>query len=172
MGPEPPQDALVRIVTERLLLVACAPELAEALQANRGRAEEIVGAALPDGWPDEELSALLPIVGAWGLGFGVWIAVEQAQSVVVGSAGFQGGPQDGAVELGFGIHESHRNAGYATEAAGALVAWALRQSGVDEVTAQCERSNAASIRVLEKAGLQRNGERGPRLLWSARPPSG
>ncbi len=149
MGPEPPQDALVRIVTERLLLVACAPELAEALQANRRRAEEIVGAALPDGWPDEELSALLPTVGAWGLGFGVWIAVE----------------------LGFGIHESYRNAGYATEAAGALVDWALQQASVDEVTAQCERSNAASIRVLEKAGMERSDGRGPRLLWSARPPA-
>ena len=44
--------------------------------------------------------------------------------IVVGSAGFIAPPDDGTIELGYGIHADHRGAGYATEAATALVAWA------------------------------------------------
>ena len=162
----------MKIDTERLLLVACTLDLAEALQREPARAEALLDALLPDGWPDAELAELLPLYAARLradpalLGYGVWIAVERSEGGVVGSAGFTGRGSDGVVELGFGIHPSFRNAGYATEAASALVEWALAQEGVHEVVAECERENAPSVRVLEKIGLQRTGERGSVLLWS------
>jgi len=94
--------------------------------------------------------------------------VDPARGVVVGSAGFVGDPQDGKVELGYGIHPSFRRLGYATEASKALVDWALVREAVREVVAECERSNIPSVRVLEKVGMERHGERGSRVLWSSR----
>ena len=82
------------------------------------------------------------------------------------SAGFLGRPTaDGTVEIGYGVHGAHRNRGYATEAVRALVAWALGQEGVTRVTARCDPENAASVRVLEKAGLEREGEVGGLARW-------
>jgi len=154
----------VRLLTERLVLVPCIPELAHALQKDRGRAAEILGATLPDGWPDEELAGLLSIISPSEVEFAVWIAI--ADGVVVGSAGFHGEPRDGVVELGFGIHEPYRNTGYATEASSALIAWALEQPQVNEVVSECDASNTPSMRVLEKIGMARTGKRDNALLWS------
>jgi RimJ/RimL family protein N-acetyltransferase len=162
----------VKLETPRLLLQASSLELAEALQADLERAETILGASLPEGWPDAELAGLLPVYSAQlrndpsTLGFGVWIAVERESRVVVGSAGFVGPPQVGAVELGFGINPGHRNSGYATEAAGAVIRWALENPDVRQVRAECERTNAASVRVLEKLGLERTGAHGTLVTWS------
>jgi ribosomal-protein-alanine N-acetyltransferase len=159
---------VVRLSTEHLELIACKAELADALPNDRSRAEEILEAALPEGWPDEELMGLIPITGRTTLGYGIWVVVDRARGVVVGSAGFVGDPQDGEVELGYGIHPSFRGLGYATEASKALVDWALAQEDVREVVAECEQSNIPSVRVLEKVGLERHGERGSRVLWSSR----
>ena len=139
----------MRLATQRLVLVSCAPELAEALQKDRGRAAEILGAELPEGWPDEELTGLLSVIDLSAVEFAVWIAIA-----------------DGVVELGFGIHEPYRNAGYATEAARALIGWALEQPQVDEVVSECDEANTASMRVLEKIGMERTGKRDTALLWS------
>ena len=129
-------------------------------------------AALPDGWPDAELAELLPIYAKrlredpGGLGYGTWVLVERESRTVVGSAGFLGSPtSEATVELGYGIHPDHRNRGYATEAAHALVAWALGQEGVLRVTARCRPANAASLRVLAKAGLEQTGERDGLTRW-------
>ncbi len=78
---------------------------------------------------------------------------------MVGSAGFFGVPTaEGTVEIGYGVHPDQRNRGYATEAARALVAWALSQDTVARVTAHCRPANGASVSVLTKAGLAQSGE--------------
>jgi RimJ/RimL family protein N-acetyltransferase len=95
------------------------------------------------------------------------VLVERASRTVVGSAGFLGSPtSEGTVELGYGVHGEHRNRGYATEAARALVAWALVQDGVVRVTARCRPANAASIRVLGNAGLEQTGELDGLIRWA------
>jgi RimJ/RimL family protein N-acetyltransferase len=162
-----------RLETERLTLMALPLEAARALAAgDRGRAAGILGAALPDGWPDEELAGILPAycdrlaAGPDTIGFGVWAVVRTDLRVVVGSAGFIGPPDRGEVELGYGVHPDHRNAGYATEAAIALVGWAIGRDGVTRVIAECDEHNPASIRVLEKAGLRRAHVRAGTIRWS------
>ena len=162
----------LRIETERLTLIALPLAAVRALVAgDRDRAARMLGAVLPDGWPDEELAGILPAysdrlaAAPDTIGFGVWAVARTDSRIVVGSAGFIAPPDRGEVELGYGIHPGHRNAGYATEAAVALVAWALGREGVARVIAECDEENAASVRVLEKAGMRREHVRAGTIRW-------
>lgn len=60
-------------------------------------------------------------------------------------------------ELGFELDPGYWGHGYATEAAGALVQWGFSQHHVHRVSSWCIADNAASVRVLEKLGMRREG---------------
>lgn len=81
--------------------------------------------------------------------------VERASGLVIGAIGLFWPPNDGALEIGYGIVASRRGRGYASEATRALTAYALTSPDVHTVYADVELSNPASVRVLEKAGLRR-----------------
>jgi len=49
--------------------------------------------------------------------------------------------------------------GYATEAVGAMLQWAYRELDLNRVEAELDTRNAASARVLEKLGFEREGLR-------------
>jgi RimJ/RimL family protein N-acetyltransferase len=133
---------------------------------DREAASTLLGAEVPAGWPDEELQGLLDLYEPSLPGFGPWVVIGREERAVVGSAGFVGRPNDdGELELGYGIVEQHRNRGYATEAAAALVAWALQQPGVECIVARSEVANDASTRVLEKVGLHRASTDGEIARW-------
>ncbi|MGH3242133.1 MAG: GNAT family N-acetyltransferase [Spirillospora sp.] len=87
--------------------------------------------------------------------FGQRQLIERVTGLVVGAAGLFWPPSGGVVEFGYGVVPSRRGRGYATEAARALVAFALAAPGVESVVAKVELSNPASVRVLENAGLSR-----------------
>ena len=72
---------------------------------------------------------------------------------MVGGIGFFGPPQDGEVEIGYGIVPSRQRRGYPTEAVQAMVADIFQMDGVQTVTAHVDLDNPASIRVLEKSGM-------------------
>jgi ribosomal-protein-alanine N-acetyltransferase len=170
---------VTRIQTDRLVLVAVSAALGRALlDGDRGRAAGLLGADLPLGWPDRELTGILPrhldqiAADPAAAGFGVWIVLVREPRTAVGSAGFLGpADRDGTVEVGYGIHPSFRGQGYATEAAGALRDWALARSRVRRITARCDETNAASIRVLEKLGMRRTGTRDGTISWESGPVS-
>ena len=96
-----------------------------------------------------------------------WYAIrmiEAKDGTHIGELCFKGIGEDGSVEIGYGIAENHRGHGYATEAVTAAVSWALAQKAVKSVTAEVDRDNIASVRVLEKSGFVptgRSGEEGP-----------
>jgi ribosomal-protein-alanine N-acetyltransferase len=157
----------LRLETARLELIPFSAEIVAALD-DRAAAERLLGARLPDGWPDAELAELLEASKRL-TAFGPWVVIAREERSVVGSAGFIAPPQeDRTVELGFGIHHDFRGRGYAPEAARALVEWALEQPGVARVIARCDPDNAASVRVLEKIAMRRCGEADGQLLWELR----
>jgi ribosomal-protein-alanine N-acetyltransferase len=128
-------------------------------------------AGVPDAWPNPELEEVLPLFEAqretepatadWA-----YLIVHRADRLLIGDLGFKGLPDArGSVEIGYGIIPSYRGQGYATEATRALIGWASNQPGVRIITAECESTNAASVRVLQKLGLQRCGQDGNLLLW-------
>ena len=78
------------------------------------------------------------------------------EDVAVGSIGFFGPPQPAAdgtpeVEIGYGLVEAARGAGYATEAVAAMVAAAEAEGA--RVRASVAPDNRASLRVLAKCGF-------------------
>lgn len=60
-------------------------------------------------------------------------------------------------ELGYTIRRDRWGHGYATEVAHLLVGLGFDQLGLRRLAATCDPDNAASIRVLEKVGLRREG---------------
>ena len=60
----------------------------------------------------------------------------------------------GAAEAGYSLLVPYRGQGYATEAVGAMVDAAFRESDLSRVDACCVPENAASRRVLERLGFR------------------
>lgn len=95
-------------------------------------------------------------VDQWTLGFTVKHRVTGA---VIGQCGFKGPPDaDGTVEIAYMIEPEHQGKGYATEAAGALVAFAFNSGQVRVVRAHTLPESNASTRVLTKSGFHHIGE--------------
>jgi len=93
-----------------------------------------------------------------------WVVEAQADRRLLGVMDLR--LQEHRVEIGYALARDAWGQGFATEAARALVEWALTQPGIYRVWAVCDVDNRASARVLEKAGLLREG-----LLrrWSVHP---
>lgn len=86
-------------------------------------------------------------------------------------------PVDGVgpeIEIGWRLPTAVWGRGYATEAAGAVLRHGFETVGLDEIIAEIDAANTASIRVAEKLGLRWMGERfNEGLIWqrfSARAP--
>jgi RimJ/RimL family protein N-acetyltransferase len=92
----------------------------------------------------------------WRFGFA---AVHREARLVIGSGGFKGPPDsDGVVEIAYGIVPAFQRRGYATEVAGALVEYALRDSTVRRLRAHTLREPNPSTKVLKKCGFEFIGE--------------
>ena len=92
-------------------------------------------------------------------GFSKWGVRERSSGALVGDCGVQlleGGPD---VELGFHLRRSVWGQGYATEAARACLEASFAGLGLDQVIAIVATGNVASVRVLEKIGMQPGGTR-------------
>ena len=84
----------------------------------------------------------------------------------IGDIGFKGPAEHYSVEIGYGIDTEYEGNGYATEAAKAMIDWAMYQENVYFVEAEVASDNMASRRVLEKLSFQPDGvgEEGDRFV--------
>lgn len=89
------------------------------------------------------------------LELGAWtqLAVEH-DGQVVGDVCTHVDETGGVAEVGFTLAREHQGHGYATEAAGALVADLVERVGVGRVVGELDPVNVASQRVLEGIGLE------------------
>jgi len=60
-------------------------------------------------------------------------------------------------DLGYGLAREYWGNGYATEMTRRACEWCLGQESIYRVWATCDVENTASARVLEKAGMQKEG---------------
>lgn len=92
------------------------------------------------------------------LGWWVWLIVRREDVRAVGVCGLGGRPDaHGAVVLGYSVYPSLEGRGYATEAAEAVMDWALGQPGVRTVRILAPVWNQASIAVARKLGTRAAG---------------
>lgn len=66
-------------------------------------------------------------------------------------------PMNLKIEVGYALARPYWNKGYMTEALCAVIEWAFAQPDIFRVQAICDVENIASARVMEKAGMAREG---------------
>lgn len=163
---------MFELETSRLYLVNTPLHVVEMrLKQDEFDAELLVGGQeqqvhFPAEWPADALGFFPglaiqlrqhPEAESWG---GVLILIEQGGMVAVGNMGTKGPPDSaGTVDIGYGMNPSYGGRGYMTEAVQGFAAWLLARPEVVRVTADCLKTNRASVRVLEKAGFVRLSER-------------
>jgi [ribosomal protein S5]-alanine N-acetyltransferase len=90
------------------------------------------------------------------VGWGGFLAVDTSTRAVVGTCGFKGKPEDGAVEIAYFTFPPYERRGYAGAMARAVVARA-REAGVPRILAHTLPQPNASTRVLQKIGFAHLG---------------
>jgi RimJ/RimL family protein N-acetyltransferase len=84
-----------------------------------------------------------------------WVVVEREQDQLIGMIELEFDQH--RAELGYVLARAYWGAGYGTEAAQLVVDWAIAQPKIYRVWAVCDVENLPSARVLEKAGMKREG---------------
>jgi [ribosomal protein S5]-alanine N-acetyltransferase len=150
------------LVTPRLRLVPATPAMIDAELERSGRLGRILEAVIPPDWPPEHHDRATlefwrerladPAAAGWWLHYAV--LTESEPTVLVGSVGYKGPPEDGVAEIGYSVVPSWQRRGLATEASRALIgeAWAR---GADVVVAHALEHLTPSIGVLRKLGFER-----------------
>jgi RimJ/RimL family protein N-acetyltransferase len=85
--------------------------------------------------------------------FGYYRITRLADGRAVGGIGFKSQPQDGCVEIGYGLAPSSRGHGYGAEAIVILLGIA-EDHGLAKVIANTTLTNIASQRTLVRAGFE------------------
>ncbi len=89
-------------------------------------------------------------------GYGLWLIFVRDIDRLVGFAGFLPS-EEGTPNLIYGVHPDRWGYGYATEAASAVLGYALEKLALPKVRADVDEPNIASVCVLEKLGMRRTG---------------
>lgn len=174
-GGQPPGPARSSLVSARLIARPLPWDAVRAISGGSrlddwaadypSEGDVIIAGLLQDAGP----AVADPADRAWGHRQ----VVERDSGLVVGGIGFFGPPRgSGVVEVGYGIVPSRQGRGYATEALQAMLAMAWADPRVTAVVAGTDPGNAASQRVLEKAGFRRIAGDGEFRYRLRRPASG
>ncbi|GAB7035363.1 GNAT family N-acetyltransferase [Streptomyces sp. NPDC021749] len=131
---------------DRLVELNADPEVMRYLNGGRPTPRETVRT--------QSLPRLLRVFPATGT-VGYWAAETKGSQEFLGWFEFRPVEEDSpaVVELGYRLRRAAWGRGYATEGARALIRRGFTELGVHRVTARTMAVNAASRRVMEKAGL-------------------
>jgi RimJ/RimL family protein N-acetyltransferase len=151
-----PDAAFTELLTERLRLRRSVPADAPTISTYRSMPE----VHMHQGWdrtdPDgvraeiEEMAGRAP--GEPG-GWAQFTVERRGDGEIVGDVGLSPDDEPGVIKVGYTVAPSHQGNGYATEAVGALVAYAFDTLGASVVRAYADAGNTPSTRVMEKNGL-------------------
>jgi RimJ/RimL family protein N-acetyltransferase len=85
-------------------------------------------------------------------GFGFWSLIEKESGEMIGFCGLRPLDETGQIELLYGLTESRWGRGLAVEASRAVLAHGF-SCGLERVRAITDAPNEASVRVMEKLGM-------------------
>ncbi len=86
-------------------------------------------------------------------GYGRWALRRREDGALLGWCGLKYHPDTGETDLGYRLHRRYWGQGYATEAGRACLDYGFWKLGLRRIVAQVMAANLASIRVLEKCGM-------------------
>ena len=92
-------------------------------------------------------------------GLGMWATVERKSGACVGTHLLNHIHGETYIQVGYLLFSQYWGLGYATEMSIAILRYGFSVLGLPEIFAITDLPNVASQRVLEKAGLERKGER-------------
>ena len=115
----------------------------------------IIGRPRTDAEVRERLDQYLAVSRAGPLG--CWTVWDRAGDAFVGIGLLKPIDDRVEIEVGYRLHQTAWGHGYATELTRRLLAYGFDDVGLEEIVAVVDPDNAASQRVIEKAGLARAG---------------
>ncbi len=86
-------------------------------------------------------------------GFGRWAVMSKDTGRLIGWCGLKRNEKD-LIDIGFRFFREQWGKGYATEAAKATLDYGFEQLGLEQIIGRAARENKASLRVLEKLGME------------------
>jgi len=95
-----------------------------------------------------------PVASYAKFGFGLYVVVLKETGAAIGICGLLKRDSLEDVDIGFAFFERFRRKGFAYEAAAAVMEYGRNSLGLKRIVAITSPDNEASIRVLEKIGLQ------------------
>lgn len=114
-------------------------------------------------WPAYERVEPLTVflrdcIAAWEKGEGhlAWLLCLKGTDAPIGTLGVTVSPRGRAL-FGYALGRKYWGHGFAAEALTHVVDWALAQPAIFRAWAFCDVENTASMRVMEKAGMTREG---------------
>lgn len=148
--------SLPHLTTDRLRLRPFAPEDAEAFHAIWGDPKVIWWGASPSlENTRERFETLLRRHADWPPGVGWFAVTRRGRDDVLGDLILQPAPFANGIEIGWHFRQDAWGWGYATEAARAVLSHAFGTVGLERVYAIVATQNVASLRVVDKLGMQR-----------------
>ena len=151
----------------RISLIPQTPEHSRALLEGSEAYEDCFGFRVADGVREflagPEVSAEFlarlqeaTIADPWKDGFAI---LHLADKIIIGLCGFTGPPgADETVEIAYGIAPLYQSRGHASEAAQALIDYAVTSGQVRTIRAHTLPEESASTKVLRKCGFSFIGE--------------
>ena len=87
-------------------------------------------------------------------GFGRWAVIRKQDDAFLGWCGIKYSSSIDEYDIGYRLMQRYWGNGYATEAAKACIDWAFEELHLRTILGRSMGENVASLRVLEKLGLQ------------------
>lgn len=86
-------------------------------------------------------------------GFGRWAVIRKQDGAFLGWCGLKFTPESNEYDIGFRFFRKYWGNGYATQAAKACLDYGFGQLGLTTIVGRVMADNAASVKVLEKLGM-------------------
>ncbi len=86
-------------------------------------------------------------------GYGRWAVLKKGSGEFIGWCGLKLN-EEGYIDIGFRFFKKEWGKGYATEAAQACLDYGFNKLGMKEIIGRAARKNIASLKVLEKLGME------------------
>ena len=149
--------------SKRIRFINSTPEILEQILCGPDALASHLQISIPEGWIEFEEGPFQYVLDQLTINpddaiWWNWLAILSHENILIGTCGYKGPPNDGVVEIGYGVISSYRGIGLATEIAAVLIDHALTYPEVTHVIAHTLPEENASVRILKKCGFTFVGE--------------